>query len=153
MPKITLTELIAALPALSQQELGLVRAAADRLLTPQASQSPLYAAVAAAAGVHLPYGRFVKTAAYKAWAKNEPEALRFISSVWPNLSKVQLNAMMIYLSEMLATDLRNRNVPVTVGTLAANLGSLPQVFDNNFPGYREAGLGHLVLKAMCKKPA
>jgi len=145
------TNLISALPALSQQELRLVRAAADRLLGQQSyAASPLYAALAAAAGSRLPFARFQKTAAFKVWVKNEPEAMAFIAETWPGLNKVQLYTMMIYLAEMLRDYLRDRKVPVTVGTLAVNLGSLPQAFDENFPGYRTAGLAHLVVRRAFK---
>jgi hypothetical protein len=148
----SLASILSALGGLSVNELKAVRAAADRLLgAPAATTGPLWGIVTAQLGVKLPYDRFQKTAAYKAWVKNEPLVVSFVAATWPNLSKVEGLALMNYLIEMLLTDLKGRGVPVTVGTVALNLGSLPYLLDHAFPDYRKSGMAHLILKAMVRK--
>lgn len=143
---------LSALGGLSISELQAVRAAADRLLgSPAGTASPLWGVVTTALGVQLPFTRFQKTAAYKSWLKNEPVVVSFVAATWPNLSKVQEMAIMNYLIGMLLDDLKGRGVPVTVGTIALNLGSIPHLLDHAFPDYRSAGLAHLILKAMMRK--
>lgn len=149
----SLAGILSALGGLSVSDLKAVRAAADRLLgSPAATAGPLWGILTAALGVKLPYDRFTKTQAYKAWVKNEAVVVSFIASTWPDLPKVQENALMNFLiTEVLLPDLKGRGLPVTVGTVALNLGSLPHVFDHGFPDYRASGMSHLILKAMVRK--
>jgi len=55
------------------------------------------------------------------------------------------------LLEALIDDLKGRGVPVSLGTVTINLSRLPEIYDLIFPGYRQAGLSHLVLEAMKKE--
>lgn len=149
---MTLSKILAALPALSRRDLGLVRGAADRLLGASAGTAgPLYSALQTATGSNIPFSRFQKTAAAKSWVENETATVSFIDSTWPDLGKVQRNALMIYLLGLIVLDLKSRKIPATLGSVAMNLNSLPQIFEANFPDYRECGLAHLVLKAMVQK--
>ena len=146
-----LNELIAVLPSMSKHELAVLRGAIERLLGHQASPaSPLYAALTAVAGVKLPYQRFQASASYKAWPQNEKLVLTFIRDTW-DPTKVTEAALSQYLMGLLADDLKGRGLPVSVGTLAVNISSIPQVFEQAFPGYRAAGLAQWVLANMVRK--
>ncbi len=148
----SLSDVLPLLPALNKRDLLLVRAAVDRLLgAAEAPAGLLYDAVMAVARVKMPFSKFRGSKAYKGWAANEKLVLGFVDETWGKLNKVLYNALLVYLIEMLADDLKRRHVPVSVGSLAFNLSSVPEVFDRNFPGYTEAGLSPLILEAMVRK--
>lgn len=143
------------LPQLSQTELATVRAALDHLLVSKVDDldttSPLYAAMATLLGVKLSFRDFHNVQAYSTWKKVAPGIVTFISETWPDLTKVAKLAMMSFLLEALIDDLKGRGVPVSLGTVTFNLSRLPEIYDLIFPGYRQAGLSHLVLGAMKKE--
>jgi hypothetical protein len=144
-----LNDLLATLPSLSKHDLALVRGAADRLLgVSAATAGPLYDALTNVLRLKLGFAQFQRTATYKIWQKAEPGVVSFMNEGWPGLSKVATMALMTYLLELLVSDLKGRGVPVSLGAVVSNLGRLPEVFDNNFPGYAEAGLCGLVFNAM-----
>lgn len=129
-----------------------LRAALDRLLgAPVALAGPLYGAVIAAAGIKLPFNRFLATKAGKSYPENEKLVLGWLDSTWPGIHQVQKQALLSFLVMQLADDLRARKLPVTVSTLAFNLGSLPSLCDRCFPGYIASGCAEIVLKAMVRK--
>jgi hypothetical protein len=147
-PKIDLLSIMPLLPLLSQRDLTLVRAAADRLLNASAAPpGALYDALLTVVGATLPFTRFQKSAAYKNWSENERQLQAFINT-FGTMNKVTERSLMLYLLDMLKVDLMTRKIPISIGTLAMNVGSIPAVFDLNFPGYREAGLAKMVLKSM-----
>ena len=49
---------------------------------------------------------------------------------------------------LLINDLKQLSVPVTLGTVCSNLARVPQVFDQQFPDYRQSGMAHIILKQM-----
>jgi hypothetical protein len=51
----------------------------------------------------------------------------------------------------LMDELRSRGIGVAFGTVATNIGRLPEIFDSAFPGYLESGLGFVVPLAMKRK--
>jgi hypothetical protein len=152
-PKLELRDIMPALPALSKRELTLLRAAADHLLgKPTATVGPLYSVLLTVTGSQLPFDKFQRSQAYKSWLENEKLFNAFVTDAWgESLKKVTETALMTYLVGLLADDLKRRGVPVSVGTLAVNLGSAQQVFDTNFPGYRDAGLAHVILDQMVRR--
>ena len=149
---LTLTNLLSALPGLTRGEMLTLRAALDRLLgAPQATAGPLYDAVISAAGVKLPFSRFLATKAGKSWAENEKLVVEWLDATWPGIRDVQKAAVLRFLLQQLVTDLKRRQLPVTVSTLAFNLGSLPSLCEKCFPDYIGSGLAKIILKAMVRK--
>jgi hypothetical protein len=59
-------------------------------------------------------------------------------------NKISQQAFLRMLFRLLASDLKNRNVTPTLGILITNMQRLPEVFDASFPGYREAGIAHII---------
>jgi hypothetical protein len=150
---VTLANILSALAKLNKKELATVRAAIDQLVKPQAA-SPvalsLFEAIKLACGSTMPYSR-LKGAV---WAKCAAEANMFIDTTWPNINGNKLVRMGLerLLISLLIEDLREKGVKVTVGSIVCNLGRLPEVFDQNYPDYRQNQLQSLVLKAMEKRP-
>jgi len=89
-------------------------------------------------------------AAYKTWKQKAPAVVRFIEENFPEAGKLAKTAMMTFLIEALIDDLKERGVPVTVGTLTNNIDRLPALFDECYPGYRQAGLTNIIVSAMSK---
>ena len=86
MPSPTTNSLLSALPGLTRGEMLALRAALDRLLgAPQATAGPLYDAVISAAGVKLPFSRFLATKAGKSWAENEKLVVEWLDATWPGI--------------------------------------------------------------------
>lgn len=129
-----------------------LRAALDRLLgAPAATASPLYDAVLSAAGVKMPFARFLATKAGRSWAENEKLVLGWLDQTWPGIHQVQKLALLNFLLQQLALDLKHRKLPITVSTLAFNLGSVPSVCEKCFPDYIRSGMANVILKAMVRR--
>lgn len=147
-------EVLAALPKLSQPELASVRAALEHLLVHQVDEldttSPLYIAMSELLGVGLSFRDFHNAQSYSTWRKVAPKVVAFMEATFPHTTKVTKFAMMTFMLEALMDDLKGRGVPLTLSTVTVNLARLPALFDQEFPGYRESGKAHLVLKAMTK---
>jgi hypothetical protein len=150
-----LNAIIAALPSLSQPELLSIRAACDHLIaTPDTNSddtTPLYDAMAKLLGVGLSYRDFHNVVSYRAWRKAAPSVVAFIDENWPDATRIVKLALMTLMLEALRDDLRERGIPVSLGTMTTNLSTLPECFDRCFPGYRETGMAHMVLDAITKK--
>lgn len=153
MAKITAADIIAALPQLSRQDRLAVRAAADRLLLGTGSQDTrainLYPYLALACGSSMPFGR-LPVALQSALAAQAEGVESFIKQHWPGQSKVVQGSIIKQLMGLLVASLRSRQIPVTVATLIRNLGSIQDVFDDNFPNYRQSGLCKLILNQWVK---
>lgn len=149
---LTLTSLVSALQGLSRADLVTLRAAADRLLNaPAATAGPLYEAVNRVSGAPIPFKAFLATTQGKNWEANEQLVLAWVDATWPKIKDVQKLGLLDFLVARLADDLKDRKIPVSVGSLTLNLGSIPQIFNKCFPGYVGAGLADAVLKAMVRK--
>ena len=152
---LKLTSLLAELPKLRPDELATVKAAAEHLLGAQHeapdSTTPLYDALTSLLGNQMPYGRFKLSASWRMWARNAPTVVTFIDKNFPKATKVARLALMKFIVETLIAEMRERKIPVTVGSVTNNLTRCPEVFEMAFPDYIESGLQHLVLKAMEKK--
>lgn len=149
---MAVNKVLGMLPSLNQQELATIRAAIDHLLIRQVDEldttSPLYSTMAQLLGVGLSYRDFHNVQAYSTWRKVAPKVVAFIEETFPQATKVAKTAMMSFMLEALMEDLKGRGVPLTLSTVTVNLSRLPQIFDSEFPGYRENGLAHLVLESM-----
>ena len=147
-----LNDILAVLPSLQQHELATIKAAINHLLVKQIDDvdttSPLYEAMANLLGVGLSFRDFHNVTSYSTWKKSAPHVVSFIEKTYPQATRVAKLAMMTFLLEALIDDLKGRGVPITLGTVTVNLERLPALYDQCFPGYRESGMAHLVLKSM-----
>lgn len=148
-----LNEVIAALPKLTQHELLTVRAALEQLITaPHAEDvdvtSPLYDNMSRLLGVTLSFRDFHNTAVYRQWKRNAPACIAYLDKHFPDSRKATKSALMLLMLESLIEDLKDRGVPITLGTVTKNIDRLPQMFDLIFPGYLESGLGHVIVQQL-----
>lgn len=150
-----LSEFIAGLPTLSQGELVTVRAACDRLIKSSVDAvdetNPLFDALAQLLGVKLSFRDFHNITAYTSWKRHAPGVVDFITQLYPDVSKAMKTGVMKFLLEALRDDLKDRGVPITIGTMTINLDRLPEIYDCCFPDYRETGNQQLVLEAMTRR--
>lgn len=150
-----LSELLGVLPKLSLEELATVRATIEHLLGQRQAATPtapkpeiaLYEAARAIVGGPMAYGPFANSVAGRAWAKNAPSAVAFIDT-FPTDRRVSRNALDTFMLGLIVDDLKAKRIPVSMGTIANNLGRLKQLFDQGYPGYIESGMQHVVLKAL-----
>ena len=142
-----LADAISVLPNLSQQELLTLKAAIEELLTKTKNddEPPLYGAIAKVLGTAPPYPIFKQT---KQWQRHADNVSLFIEQNFETATKLQKYALMQFIVEALVADLKERGVPITIGTVVSNLGRFAQVWENQFPNYIKAGMQNLILKAM-----
>jgi hypothetical protein len=93
----------------------------------------------------MPFGR-VPAALQAALAGHALGLQAFIDGAWPGQSRTHHIMIIRRLLTLLAGDLYERQIPVTVATIIGSLGRVQDVFDNCYPGYRKAGLTGLILK-------
>lgn len=148
-------KIISELPNLSQKELATVRAAADHLLTKGddigGCERLLFDALLTAVKVKINFQQFKGMNAYKAWTTHGKSASDFMTQLCPDAKRVTVTALARLLVDALVADLASNHIPITLGTLTANLGRIPQVFEDCFPGYQGSGMIHWVLRTMEKK--
>jgi len=146
--------ILVRLPKLTQQELATVRAACDHLLDrKQEVPAPaLYLAMLDVLGQKVPsYSNFCRTASFRLWKKNLPDVERFISGLWPSMTKVEEASISCFLLQLLVDDLKELKVGIGIGTVSSNLGRVPELFDRSFPDYRASGMAGKVLAAMVSR--
>ena len=149
------TQVIALLPGFSKPDLAAIRAAADSLLGSQVSANegagtPLFDALCRALGLRLAFGPFMATATYKAYRRGEQAIEDFLNVLhWPR-DRVMYNSILSFMLECLMDDLKERKVPISLGSVCSNLERCPEVFKAAFPGYIEGGASHLILNRMTK---
>jgi hypothetical protein len=146
------SKILATLPTLSKPDLAQIRAAADSLLGPTAAPNkqaatPLFDAMTRALGLRLGFETFRATATYKPYMRGEEAVTLFIAQHFPAVcdSRVTYNAVLSFMVECLMDDLKERKVPLSIGTLCNNLERAPQVLKAAFPGYMEGGLSSVIL--------
>lgn len=151
--------ILAALPNLTPQQLNTLRSVIDSLTTaaPETGRNhiTLFDAMKKAVNAKMPYVQWAKSNANRVWTNNSGPVIEFVEETWPEAkrSRVLTQALLNMLMDQLATELRRRQIPATMGTMAVHLSSVPEVFDKCFPGYRISGMAHLILKAMKSKPS
>lgn len=149
-------DVLSALPALTRPELEQVYAVAGTLLGDRTSAitapapplaAELVSAVSGACNAMVSHQTLAGTTTGKTFDKHLPAITKFLDhhfDGWSHNKLVQA-AFLSMLIELLKDDLRARGVNPSVGVLVGNLGRLPEVFDNAYPGYLEAGMGHVIL--------
>lgn len=151
-------EILAALPKLSRAELEVIHGLAGHLLGTSglpltgAGQTVLNALLTA---IGQPAGYFDVIAAsqrrsFEARVGNLTKFLNENFDGWAE-NKLTEQAFLTELFRLLVTDLKNRGVKPSLGVMLLNIRRIPEVFDNAFPGYRESGLGKVVLEAFKPK--
>jgi hypothetical protein len=55
------------------------------------------------------------------------------------------------LARITIDELKKREIPISIGTIASNLQRVPQSFDNAFPNYIRSGLAYLVADSMLRR--
>jgi hypothetical protein len=149
--------ILAALPTLTRPDLEQVAAMAQTLLGGRVGNveppaSPLAAALIQALGeainAPVPLSNLTGTTTGKTFQKHLPAIGKFLDAHFSNWSTNKLTqaAFLHMLMELLRDDLKERGLTPSLGIMVTNLGRLPEVFDNAYPGYLEAGLGDMVLR-------
>lgn len=150
-------EILAALPKLDRAALEAIQAVTTTLLQGRTGAigtadhgltQHAFTALAATLGQPTAYKTFACTEAGKRLQKRLPEFEVFLDKAFEGWGRnlISQQALFQMLFGLLADDLSSRGVRPTLGIMVMNLGRLPEVFDAQFPGYRQAGLGKMVLK-------
>ena len=147
------SKIIASLPTLSRADLSAVRGAADSLLGPQATPleqpaTPLYAAITRALSLKLGWGAFTHTSSYKQYKRGSEAITSFMAESFPALDQRLQTALHGLMIDCLVDDLRQRRIPLSMGTVCSNLERTPQVFRDAFPGYLESGHGQFIIERL-----
>jgi hypothetical protein len=152
----TYAEILAALPTLSKADLAQIRGAADSLLGPQgapneAPATPLLDVLQRALGLRLRHG-FTTAATYKHYKRGETAVVEFVAKAFPTAcdNRVTYNGVLSLMMDCLLDDLKERGVPISLGTVCSNLERMPEVFKAAFPGYIEGGLSDVILQRVTK---
>ena len=158
MNKITSTDIISALPNLSQNELNQINEAAKFLTKNQIKNMEkyewLFEAMMHELKVHgirryICFSDFIETSNFKSFKRGADEINSFFESVYPNYKqRVQKLGIARMLIASLIRDFRSRHIPVTLGTISKNIHRLPEVFEISFPNYIQSGLAHLIPQQM-----
>lgn len=158
--KVTKDTILAALPKLQPSELTEINLVVRHLLGLQAAteidKDPVvlrwFDAMTAALGVKLNYSSFTPTSGHRFLVRYAPLAESFLCEVFPasQESKVMAHGLSRFLVGLLIDDLKERRIPISIGTLATHLIRIPAAFENSFPDYRASNLAHLIPEAMKK---
>jgi hypothetical protein len=143
-------QIISQLPKLAQDDLKTLKAAIEGLLVKNEKdkEPALYEVLKRVIGGVPPYSVFQRTKIYKQWCKHETYAENFIGRNFVEATKLERQALMTFAVQALTRDLRARGVPITVVTVARNLGRFAEAFESEFPNYISSGLQSLILKSL-----
>lgn len=99
------------------------------------------------------YESFRQTAAFKPWKKGIKEVDLFLNTKFGKYSfkKTDKHALCRLLFRTMLEEMRERGIPISLGSVAANVIRIPEMFERAFPGYLESGLAHLIPLAMKRK--
>lgn len=152
---MTKDDILGALPALSQADLAAIQALTASLLNDRTAAvdgpaTPLAGLTwqAMHTAVNAPHSLPIGTPAGRSLNKRVAGLEKFLNrhfSGWDS-NKVSALAFLTMLIRLLRDDLQERGVRPTILLLANNLIRLPEVFEDAYPGYLEAGLANHVLR-------
>lgn len=154
---MTKDEIIAALPSLTRPDLEQIHALASSLLGGHLGNvagpaptlaGPLIEALGGAINAAMPLSNLTGTTTGKTFQKHLPAVGKFLDAHFNGWStnKLTQTAFLHMLMGLLRDDLKERGVTPSLGIMVSNLGRLPEIFDNAYPQYLEAGLGDMVLR-------
>jgi len=151
------SHILASLPTLSKPELAQIRAAAEALLGPTAAPNdapatPLLDVIQRTLGLRLGLGN-LPAATYKAYRRGETAVVEFVAKAFPQAcdNRVTYNGMLSLMLDCLIDDLKERKVPISIGSVCTNLERAPEVFKAAFPGYIEGGASAIILQRVTGK--
>lgn len=156
---MTKDELLAALPLLKRADLEAVHVTAAALLGGRLSSvtspaSPLvvltYDALTTTLGLTVPYSAFMGTVPGKRFESRAVSLGDFLTKAikgWDETKVLQI-AVLRLIFELLKENLKRRKINPTMASMTYNIGVIPKVFDDAFPGYIEAGLTAGILKRL-----
>ena len=155
-PKDTILKL---LPSLNEKEIAEIVGLLALLKTKKkptlatASSERWFEAIAGVLGIRLGYAGAVKTAAGRNLKAATASAEDFMNSIITEKVTRELgrSAIRKFLVELLVADMKRRGLSPTWGMVVTGLQRLPDVVDAAFPGYRSAGLTHLIFDRFGKK--
>jgi hypothetical protein len=148
-----LSEVIAALPTLTEKELAAVKAAITLLSKKKGPGHTvgLFEAITRTLEINMSWAFFENTVTCKDFEAAAPDVLDFAFEICKDAGKVQQQGILRFLIGLLVSDLKARKIPVTLGTVCRNLNTVPMVFDSAFPDYRRSSLMPMLLKQMVRK--
>lgn len=151
-------DLLAKLPGLSADELKQVKARVDALLSLAGAADPAYDDDWLTAGLFselerrgllsskAPRQRLLKSVATKAFYTKSAELRRLLTDrAGATLNTAELYALGRVAARALADSFYN--TPVALKTLMMNIDKVPAALDAAYPGYLEAGLLRMVIRA------
>lgn len=153
---MTKEKILAALPKLTRPDLEAVAAMAGHLLGGRVGNTPppvspiadlIFSALVTTLGQPMALGSYSPTAT-RAFLKKLPALEAFMGEslgLWKEAKVVQI-AVLRMVFDLLREDLKSRGVNPTIGIMVVNMGRIPEVFDDAFPNYLQAGMGPVILK-------
>lgn len=85
---------------------------------------------------------------FKDWRVKIKGLANFVEKHFGKLSKVDRLGVYVLMYSILVNDLRQRNIPVSIGSITNNSNRLAETLNAEFPDYLNSGLGRVILKAM-----
>lgn len=95
----------------------------------------------------LPYHIFTKRDTYSIYKKKLPEVLRFIGENLPMLKRLERMYLFGIATHVLVTNLQDIQIPVSLRVCCTHLDRIPELMDDAFPGYIQAGLLKMLVQA------
>ncbi len=158
MGQISSTDIISALPKLSQDELRKINEASKFLTKKQIKNIDdyewLFEAMLQELKIHgvyryVGFTNYTDTPSFLHFKKGAKEVIAFLEDVFPTYqSRLQKTGISRILIASLIRNMRSMHIPVTLGTVSKHIHRLPEVFEISFPNYIQSGLAHLILQQM-----
>jgi hypothetical protein len=153
--KLPRDQILAALPGLEPADLKAISAALVSLQGGAATheapplkgaQAAVFEALQAATRTPMGWPKFSRSASAKHFAQNAPVFTEFMGRAFGPVAKQRTAALALakLLVGLLAADMAQRKVPVSMGSLALNLHNVEAAFDRAYPGYVQAGICSIV---------
>lgn len=101
----------------------------------------------------ISYSSIMESKYAKAWRKGVGVTSEFVEKTFKDHIKTDNHRLGLcrVLARITIDELKKREIPISIGTIASNLQRVPQSFDNAFPGYIKSGLAYLVAESMLRR--